>query len=83
MYGADRQMPPAYLSGFPNGYESADIKILEWIRRESKQSESGDVATRCRKSAIAPGSSAKISQQTMFDLLSHERWGMEGIHYGI
>ena len=44
MYGADNQAPLAYRSSFPNGYERVDIKILEWIRRASQQSDSAAAA---------------------------------------
>ena len=50
MYGADRQTPLAYRSSFPNGYERVDIKILEWIRRVSQQTDSTAAATRRRAS---------------------------------
>ena len=41
---------PAYRSRFPNGYERVDIKILEWIRRVSQQSDSAATAT-CRRAS--------------------------------
>ena len=41
---------PAYRSSFPNGYELVDIKILEWIRRVSEQTDSAAAATRRRAS---------------------------------
>jgi hypothetical protein len=50
MYGADHQTPLADRSSFPNGYERVDIKILEWIRRVSQQSDSAAAATRRRAS---------------------------------
>jgi hypothetical protein len=50
MYGADHQTPLAYRSSFPNGYEGVDIKILEWIRRVSQQTDSAAAATRRRAS---------------------------------
>jgi len=42
--------PPAHRTWFPNGYERVDIKILEWIRRVSQQSDSAAAATRRRAS---------------------------------
>jgi hypothetical protein len=50
MYRTDRQTPLAYRSNFPNGYESVDIKILEWIRRVSQQTGSAAAAMRRRAS---------------------------------
>ena len=39
MYGADHQTALAYRSSFPNGFERVDIRILEWIRRVSQQTD--------------------------------------------
>jgi ribosomal protein L32E len=50
MYRADRQTPLAYRSSLPNGYESVNIKILEWIRRVSQQTDSAAAATHRRAS---------------------------------
>ena len=50
MYGADHQTPLAHRPSFPNGYERVDIKILEWIRRVSEQTDSAAAATRRRAS---------------------------------
>jgi hypothetical protein len=40
----------AYRTSVPNGYERVDIKILEWIRRVSQQTDSAAAATRRRAS---------------------------------
>ena len=50
MHSADRQTPLACRLGFPSGYESVDIKILEWIRRVSQQTDFAATATRRRAS---------------------------------
>ena len=40
----------AYRTSVPNGYERVDIKILEWIRSVSQQTDSAAAATRRRAS---------------------------------
>ena len=86
MHGADHQTPLACRSRFPSGYERVDIKIPNGFgtcHNKLTPLLLRRTVAHHKKSVIAPGSSAKISRRTVFDLHSHERWAMEGIHNGI
>ena len=67
-------VPNGYEREFWNGFGACHNKLTPPLLRRA--------VAHHKKSVIAPGSSAKFSHRTMFDLHSHERWGMEGIDYG-